>query len=309
LDICSTFKARYAGASNYTYTFAPLNPGMGGGVITAIGAITLSNPSLNLIPGQAYNVSVTATFANLVNGIGQQLPNIITQANGACVVAVAAHSDIQVRSSQRCSTPATLLRSSYMRTDPFVCGVTNYTFEFTPTSGCADYLGIGLPFTLVNSSRILQLNFNGSTTSPLGQTLQAQTYYIVRIRPNFSVNGSVQGSYGSPQIIFVGGSLMAMEDQIDGSNFDTYSDEADAFQVYPNPNFGDRLMVESGTGEGRLSLELFDQLGRSIEVIEIEADNGFYLEWVFKNQLSNGLYHVRLTNGQAIYQQKFMVTK
>ena len=188
IDLCQTFKFISVGATNYTITFTPTGGSVGGGTITTASSFTTSNALLNLVPGSTYNVTIAANYSVTDAGGSTQ---IITRnsANPSCTVTVNAHAGIAVRTSQWCSAPATLLRATFMRTDPFVCGVTNYTYEFTPVVSCSNNTATGIPFTYNNNARLIQLNFPGTATSPSGQTIQQFTHYRVRIRPNFGPGG------------------------------------------------------------------------------------------------------------------------
>jgi hypothetical protein len=306
LDICSPFRARSTGASSFTYTFSPINTGVGGGSVTVPGLVTLSNSALNLIPGQQYSVNVACNYTGLVNGAGVPRPNVIMTGDAsACVVTIAAHQDLQVRASQRCEAPATLLRNAYLRTDPFVCNVANYTYEFTPTSSCSDYAGIGLPFTYNHISRNIALNFNGTTTAPTGQTIQPQTYYIVRVRPNFGTGGVNPGIWGTPRIIFIGGTLMAESEETSA----VPEQLADvSLAIYPNPGSGESIQLELEGFEGEVNLLLMDQFGRLIETKNVNASEVLVYQWMFDSLLANGLYHIRAINKELILDKKYLVT-
>ena len=309
LNACTPFKARSNGASTYTYVFTPVVSGMGGGSFTVNGPVTLSNPALGLIPGQSYQVSVTATFSGLVNGIGQPEANVVLNAPSACLLTLAAHSDLQVRNSQRCDAPAVLLRSTILRTDPFVCGVTNYTFEFTPTSSCSNYSGIGLPFTHTNVARNIPLNFTGATTSPLGQTIQPQSFYIVRVRPNFGVGGTNPGSWGTPRIIFIGGTSMTAAIDEAGEAIEFEEAAVAELEVYPNPGNGSMIQMTSNDMDGEVRIELFDQFGRLVAQKVVYAESGLQLQWQMDQPLASGLYHIRVLNDGDWIDKKYLVTR
>lgn len=309
LNACTAFKARANGASSYTYVFTPVVTGMGGGSFTVNGPVTLSNPALGLIPGQSYQVSVTATFSGLVNGIGQPEANVVLNAPSACLLTLAPHDNIQVRNTQRCEVPAVLLRSTILRTDPFVCGVTNYTYEFTPTSGCANYAGTGLPFTHTNVSRNIPLNFTGATTSPLGQTIQPQSYYIVRVRPNFGVGGTNPGTWGTPRIIYIGGTLMTEYTDEEEQPMLTETVVAADVEVYPNPGNGSIIQLASSDMNGEVRIELFDQFGRLVAQNVVFAESGLQMQWQMDQPLANGLYHIRVLNDGQWIDKKYLVTR
>jgi hypothetical protein len=312
LNNCATFKATWTGANSYTYQFTPVGASVGGGQVTSVGSISLANSALNIVPGNTYNVIINATY-NLVDGLNNPESILVFGNNPSCAnVVIAPNASIEVRASQRCNAPATLLRTSYMRTDPFVCGATNYTFEFTPVTSCADNTPTGIPFTITNVSRILPLNFNGTTTSPLNQTIQVQTYYQVRVRPNFGVLGVNQGSYGNPQIIFVGGTVLESSESLT-ENFDTQRDMTSTIataEVYPNPSNGSTIQVNiENVSSSQVGMEIIDMSGRLVYSNLFAIEGSLQTAIVFDQTLSNGLYNVRFTAGDDVMTTRILVQK
>lgn len=312
LNNCATFKATWTGASTYTYQFVTVGASVGGGSVTSTGSISLSNPTLNLVPGNTYNVIINATY-NLVDGLNNPESIVVFGNNPSCAnVAIAPNASIEVRASQRCSAPATLLRSSLMRTDPFVCGATNYTFEFTPVTGCADNTPTGIPFTVTNVSRILALNFSGTNTTPLNQTIQVQTYYQVRVRPNFGLGGVNQGTYGNPQIIFVGGTVLETNEALT-ENFDTQREMTGALataEVYPNPSNGSTININiENVDAAQIGMEIIDMSGRLVYSNMFAIEGSLQTAIVFDQTLANGLYNVRFTAGEDVMTTRILVQK
>jgi 1,4-alpha-glucan branching enzyme len=310
LSNCATFKASWTGANSYTYQFTPVIGSTGGGQLTSIGSISLANAALGIQPGNTYNVIINTAY-NLTDGNGTAETITVFGANPTCAnVAIAAHASIEVRASQRCSAPATLVRATYLRTDPFVCGATNYTFEFTPVTGCADATPTGIPFTINNASRIIGLNFNGTTTSPAGQTIQNQTYYQVRVRPNFGVLGVSPGTYGAPQTIFIGGTVLeSAESLAEMTQSDrTVSTDALLAEVYPNPSNGQEINLSVDNIENAtIDVKMFDGLGKLVFARTYSVDQ--YLNTLIQpyEQLSAGLYQVVVQDGEKVHQLKLVV--
>jgi hypothetical protein len=187
--------------------------------------------------------------------------------------------------------------------------VTNYTFEFTPTSSCSNYTGIGLPFTHTNVARNIPLNFTGATTSPIGQTIQPQSYYIVRVRPNFGVGGMNPGTWGTPRVIFIGGTLMTAATDESGEAIEFEEAAVAELEVYPNPGNGESVQLAMDAIDGSVELQLFDQMGRLVERKQLIAEQGFQAQWVFDEPLSSGLYHIRLVHDGKAIDHKYLVTK
>ncbi|MEN9640316.1 MAG: hypothetical protein RLZZ262_2185, partial [Bacteroidota bacterium] len=310
ISLCQTFKFISVGATNYTVTFSPTGGSVGGGTITTSSSFTTSNVLLNLVPGSSYNVTIAANYSVTDAGGSTQVITI-NSANPSCTVTVAAHAAIAVRTSQLCSAPATLLRTTFMRTDPFVCGVTNYTYEFTPVVSCSNNTSTGIPFTYNNTARLIQLNFPGTATSPSGQTIQQFTYYSVRIRPNFGPAGIYPGTYGSASIIYIGGTLSGEADD-SSADFDPIPSEEPMFEplLMPNPNNGQSVtIVHHGLKEPSTEIEVFDGVGRLVYSQKISSEGSVQLELIFDNPLKSGIYLIRLKNGTEIKTMQMAVTQ
>jgi len=313
LSNCATFKSSWTGANSYTYTLSPLPTFVGGGSVTAPGSISLGNPLLNVVPGNSYSVTIAATYSTLLNSNGGTEAPIVVTSTNVCSLTALAHSSIEVRASQRCSAPATLLKTSFLRTDPFVCGVTNYTFEFQAVTDCAGTSTVGLPFTYNNNSRIISLNFPGTQTTPSGQTITPQTYYQVRVRPNFGAAGVNQGVFGAPQIIFVGGSVLETEQQLSemAAEADRMDEESmlDAM-IYPNPSNGEvvNLNVANVTSDN-VFVRIMDATGRIVYTNRYTVDGSLNTIVTFAQPLANGLYTVEFIMDDQRITERMMIQK
>jgi len=305
--MCKVFKPRYAGANTYTYTFEPIVPGTGGGSATTTGPIQLSHPNLNLQPGATYTVYISTNFTNLMNGMGQLEP-ITVETQLPCTVTTLSPNWMQVRTSQWCTVPVTLAPYSALRADPFVCGATSYTYQFTPADNC---LGTesGASFEITHPSRILYLNFNGSTTLPVGQTIQQNTYYNVAIRPNFGVGGSILGLYGPSRTIYVGSTSM-MEAPITEDQEDLPFANTGMISVYPNPAFGEEVQIQcTGFDAERVVLSIYDHMGREIYTDQFETMSDFVYTLELDNRFASGMYFVKMTSNNKQLIETFIVQK
>jgi hypothetical protein len=309
LHICSTFKPKWTGANSYTITFSPTPGSIGGGTFTTTGSVSLGNSAFGLVPGNSYYAIVNANYSTLQNAAGDDVDIIVYGSNPSCIVQIAAHDDVQVRSGQRCAAPATLLPTSFLRTDPFVCGVTNYTFEFTPVVGCNDATPAGIPFTYTNTSRIISLSLPG-TTSPVGQSIQPQSYYSVRIRPNFGVGGANQGVYGTARTIFVGGSVLETAEAIlqPEAEMQRMEEGNQYIAVYPNPNNGQGFVLNATNLQGHsIDVSIIDALGKVV-MKEAYSVNGSLQTTIHPNQdLNAGIYCIQVKDGAFIQTIKMLV--
>jgi hypothetical protein len=314
LNNCTTFKPMATGANSYAITFNPIGGSIGGGTATVTGSSNLSNPLFGVIPGNTYNVIVNANY-NLTNNAPTPVAEPITVfgANPSCAnVVIAAHSDIQVRASQRCIAPATLQRASYLRSDPFVCGVTNYTFRFTPVVSCADNTPTGISFTVTNASRNIGLNFPSTVTTPSGQTILNQTYYLVEVRPNFGIGGVNPGTFGTGHIIFVGGTTSEITQDAAPSDWNQASALANQATVslYPNPTNQNGINLElNGVDAELILVQIFDQNGRLVLNQQITMVDAIQTYIEFPQLLADGIYNVNLNAGGQIFNERILVQR
>jgi hypothetical protein len=292
LNGCSTFKTAYTGATNYTVDFVPISPSVGGSSITVTGAFSLGLPALNLYPGNTYTVTVTSNYIGFTDGAGNILPTLSLVDQTPAILTIANHDDIQVKASQRCDAPATLLKGSVVRTEPYVCGVTNYTIRYTPAADCAGTVN-GAPFERTQTSRFLSLNFDGSDTSPLGQTIQAQTYYIVEIRPNFGPGGSFPGIFWTGRVIFIGG--VAMEES--NASVEAILEQPTHAEIFPNPGNGQHVMVDYDvTDERAVDVRIVDAMGRQVWTGRQVWIGQGTAELQFESVLAKGIYMIEMSS-------------
>ena len=95
------------------------------------------------------------------------------------------------------------------------------------------------------------------------------------------------------------------------------NEENNNFTIYPNPNTGTfNLIFTSSTGgtsplkggpRGVTTLEIFNSLGQQIHSQQINSPDGNINETISVNNLSSGIYFVRLGNGTIYSQQKLII--
>ncbi len=311
LSICSTFKPLWTGANNYVITFAPQVGSTGGGTVTSVGSTSLGNVLYNLNPGNTYNVTVNAVY-NLTNNAPtpvQEIINVAGASPSCSNVVIAASPGIEVRASQRCAAPAILLSSTTLRTDPLVCGATGYTFRFTPVVSCVDNTPTGASFTVNSVTRNITLNFPGTASIPVGQTIQNQTHYRVEVRPTFGAN---QGTFGPGQTIFIGGAssmqMVASSTENDWSVRSMTDEESFSFGIYPNPTngLGINLIVDNATSN-TIGLQIFDMQGRVVCSKQLIAEGSLQTYVSFDRDLPVGVYNVQLTSGDKIINERMII--
>jgi hypothetical protein len=308
-SLCDTYKARYRGAASqgvsYSFTFTGIGGGASG--VTTVsgtnGVITLSNSTLALRWGGEYNAQVDVRY-NLLDGTATTEPiDVLGSSSSAnCSnITMRAHPAIEVRSSQRC--PATLLRTNYLVGDRVVattpvCGVLNYTYEFTQVTSCADGTVVSVvpsTFSTVAATPYLQLG--------VLPNLSAAGAWDVRIRPNFAYGA---GTFGPTQRINVNGtsasSMMNDEtvNEMEAANNST-------MELYPNPVNGSLAWLNfTGLVNEKVQVRLLDLTGRELMSNQYAVEGALQTELRI-DYISNGIYIVELIDGTSKLEQRLVV--
>jgi hypothetical protein len=293
LNLCSSFRALYRGATSYTFNFT----GTGGTAptpfvttsATTSGLVPLSTASLALRNGGVYSVRVDANFA-LTNGIGGADP-VITLQGTACSRTMAVAPLMEVMTSQRCAT-ATLNRSSLLRAvtttgQSSACSAISYNFRITRVADCAGTAIPGeVPFVVSSSSTYLSLNVAFPNSS---YPLPNIGFWKVEIAPVFSYAAT---AYGPSQIIKVNNTAASMM-LPEVAESEDRMDMMDAVaSVYPNPSNGQFVIVSTETESVVTNWSVIDELGRKVEGYSIISMDGTRYEVSFSNTLANGLYYI-----------------
>jgi hypothetical protein len=304
--LCSSYKVLYTSATSYTYNFTGIggtSNGVNSSVTSLTGLITLNNPSLALRYSGQYNVRIDANYA-LTNGLGQADAIITVLGNSvpaSCQnVQMAQQPSIEVKSTQVC--PIVLSRTSSLLAGPLtgianVCGVVNYTYEFTRVSDCTGANVTGSPFTVNTPSNVASLTLTAAFPAQLAST----GFWLVRVRPNF--NNSYQGVWGPYKVIAVGGSAgMQMLDENSAGQAVKSFETQPLSVVYPNPNNGNEININlTDIGSGELMVKIVDAVGRTIYDNRFAVDGALFTKIDFSEQLTGGIYLVEFTiNGETM---------
>ncbi|MEN9333845.1 MAG: hypothetical protein RLY35_1025 [Bacteroidota bacterium] len=307
---CQNFKAKFrSGASGYTvkrfnveanasngsvadWSFA-IPPGAStttASTVCQLGRIVPPNLGTSNV---TYYVTVDAHY-NLPDAFGTLNP--IT-AIGTIVgpIVLAPEAALTVRASDQC--PAFKFLTSSLATNRSICGTSLYNWEFTqtlPTPGVANSVNGGL-----GGSRILPMSLIPAIG--LGQT------HNVRIRARHADN-SFTAFTASPACVrtIAGAGMPTLENE--GTISTTTLNNA-SIALYPNPNNGEMVQLSVTNFEGNLNVEILDATGRMIQKENIVAEGSINKMIEFNNELSNGMYHVKVSNGSETSTVKFVVSK
>ncbi|MFN5295978.1 MAG: MopE-related protein, partial [Flavobacteriales bacterium] len=313
LNLCSSFKAVYRGATSYTFNFT----GTGGTAPTpfattsasSTGLIALSTPALALRNGGIYNVRVDANYA-LSNGIGVTDPTI-TILGTACSRTMATAPLMEVTSIQRCAV-ATLNRSALLRAvtttgASSACSATSYNFRFTRVADCAGTVIPGVtPFVVSSSSTYLSLNVpfpNGLYPLPnLG-------YWKVEIAPVFTYGATAYGPARVIQVNNTATSSMLPEEEL--AEMERLLQEGNAGQaaiVYPNPGNGERVFISLSDEAEIVNCRIFDEMGRVVDGFLVTRISGTAALVEFNQRLASGVYHIQWSTGTEQQATRWIVT-
>jgi hypothetical protein len=306
-NLCDGYKAVYRAATSYTFNFT----GVGGNAATpfstssvtsASGIAVLSSTALGIRYGGIYNVRVDANYM-LSNGVGTPEPMITVLGNiipGNCTgILMRQQPVVDVRASQAC--PATLTRTTWLygnpaEGNPNLCGILNYTFEFTRVTDCTGNTTIGSPITGNTSGALCAIALNSVFTSPLTNI----GYWKVRIRPNFSYGA---GAWGGYKVIGVSGTAAGIMQNDGTANEGAKSLTVQPLSVvYPNPNNGNEININlTDIGSGELMVKIVDAVGRTIYNNRYTVDGSLFTKIDFADQLTGGIYLVEFTiNGETM---------
>ena len=309
-NTCQNFKAKFrSGASGYTVKRFNVEANASNGsvadwsfaipagastttasTVCQLGKIAAPNLGTSNI---TYFVTVDAHY-NLPDAFGTLTP--IT-ANGTIVgpMTLAPEAALTVRTADQCPTYKYL--TSSLATNRSICGASQYNWEFTqvlPSAGIATSVN-----GAVGGSRILAMSLIPGIA--LGQT------HDVRIRAKHADN-SFTAFTATPACVrtIAGAGMPTLENE--GTISTTTLNNA-SIALYPNPSNGEMVQLSVTNFEGNLSVEVLDATGRMIQKENIVAEGAINKMIEFNNELSNGMYHVKVSNGSETSTVKFVVSK
>ena len=154
-------------------------------------------------------------------------------------------------------------------------------------------------------SRVLQLNFNGTATNPLGMTIQNQTFYNVEIRANYGPGGTIHGSYGPVRTIFVGGTSSTIEAPM---MEEPVLDLSATLEMYPNPSYNDAVILQTvAFVEEQITLKVYDPMGRLVYSDKMWVENNLQYELPAASLFASGVYTVELNSNSTTLRGKLMI--
>jgi hypothetical protein len=305
---CQNFKCRFKpGASYYTfnmwngstaqnspywiYSTTPATTSVASTVLQ-LGKLVGSN--INNAPVQ-HTVKVDAHYA-LKDAYGHT-EQVVGYGVTPGVFTMNTEADLNLRVSDRCpiyKRPA----SASMATNRSVCGTSRYVWQLTmnaPTSGLPQEVNGPM-----GGSRVLAI----STISGIANSQQ----YGVKIA-SLHMDQQTQTNFGTSQCMRTygfAGSPILDESENDNAN----EQRSTQIQLYPNPNGGERVVLNINGMEGVTTITITDAMGRTIEQLTKIIEGDYYQQKImFQQPLSSGLYQITIENGDYRESTRMVVTR
>jgi Putative metal-binding motif/Secretion system C-terminal sorting domain/IPT/TIG domain len=313
---CQNFKCKYKpGASYYTfnlwngnvaqnepywiYSTAPATTSVASTVVQ-LGKLVGAN--INNIPVQ-HSIKVDAHYA-LKDAYGNT-EQVVGYGITPGVFTLNAEADLNLRTTDRCPVYKSPTTGS-LATNRSVCGTTRYIWELTMSAPTA-----GLPQTVngpIGGSRVLAM----STIPGISNNQQ----YNVSIS-SLHVDQQTQSNYGTTQCMrtygFAGAPIIDGNDNgNENENERAGADEQSFFHIelYPNPNGGERVVLNTNGMEGEMTIIITDAMGRQIEQMTKNIEGDYYQQEItFQETLSSGLYQMTIKNGAQVQSIRMVVSR
>jgi hypothetical protein len=311
-NTCQNFKCKYKPGASY-YTFNLWNGNIAQGPATWIYSTTpttttvattvvqlgrLVGANINNAPVQ-HTVKVDTHYA-LKDAYGHT-EQVVGYGVTPGVFTMNTEADLNLRTTDRCPVYKSPTTGS-MATNRSVCGTTRYIWELTmsaPTSGLPQVVN-----GPVGGSRVLAM----STIPGIANNQQ----YGVAIS-SLHVDQQTQSNYGTSQCMrtygFAGAPIV---DGNENENERAGADEQSAFNIelFPNPNGGDRVVLNINGLEGETTITITDAMGREIEQLTKYIEGDYYQQEItFQETLSSGLYQMIIKNGAQVQSIRMVVSR
>jgi hypothetical protein len=184
-----------------------------------------------------------------------------------------------------------------MATNRSVCGTSRYEWKFAMNSPT-----IGLPQLVqgpMGGSRIISVSsILGISNSQQYDVSVASLHFDQQTMSNF-------GSLACMRTIgFAGAPVLE-----DGDDDDQEQSNGIAMALFPNPNDGERVVLNINGLEGEIHVVVVDATGRTVKSLIQSIEGDVNMELSFEHQLSAGLYQVYVVNGEYRQTLKMVVSK
>lgn len=301
-SLCNLFKADWVFADGYIFHFTSQTSG-----ITydyqSVGANTflvLSNVA-GLGWNDTYDVSIDAVW-DLADGNGDE-ESIAVLGDEPCSIIVNPVPATQLTPADNQANHGPHFLGGYVSATPFVCGVVDWTWQFSNTDGSQ------LPITHMrgSSNRFIQLS------SIPG--LVPGAIYSVTVKPEFangapttfgvaellSIIGPVnmEGTIASPVVLEEGAERLDVTDVTSAA-------------LYPNPNNGEVVYVNVNniaSDVERITVDIFNGMGSLVRSEQIAVTGANMQNVMSLNGLASGVYTVKINAGADVQTERLVIQK
>ena len=303
--LCQYFKATWAGATgtSYTFTFTGLTGPAAGNVYTRTQTsdICVLSSVLPTLPyGSTYNVLITNTYT--INNAAGVAETVAVPGLAPCSVSTAAQPATALRTTDQCAA-GPRFRGSIVAALPWVCGATNWRWEFTELDASGN--PVGLPVTVNRGAASNFIN--------LGTVLQLQygKTYSVRSAPIMPYTGTNYQWGASVCMSIVGTAGMVAEgSQANQKALGLETANEVNMSLYPNPTHGTDVNINlSGVDSDNVQIRVVDAMGRQVWNNRYSVSGVLNTNITFERPLANGLYMVEAIFNGEVQTQRMMVQK
>jgi hypothetical protein len=245
-------------------------------------------------------VLITNTYS--INNAAGVAETISVPALAPCSMSTATQPATALRTTDQCAA-GPRFRGSIVASLPWVCGVTNWRWEFTAID--AQGIPIDLPFFVNRGAASNYLN--------LGTVLQLQygTTYSVRTAPILSYTGT-DYQWGTPFCMSIVGTAGMIADGSQAANQAVRMETTNEvnMSLYPNPTHGTDVNINlSGITSDNVQIRLVDAMGRQVWSNRYVVNEVLNTNITFEQPLANGLYFVEAIFNGEVQTQRLMVQK
>lgn len=304
-SLCQVYKATWAGTgTQYRYVFTGTSGPATGNTYTRLSSsdlMVLSSVTPTLPYGSSYQVTIKNVYT-IANGAG--VNEVIEVPNSTpCIMSTVAEPATQLATADRCST-GPKFRGSYVSSQPWICGISNWKWRFTEVNNL--YQPVGIPIVVYRNASSNALGLGTVSQLQSGKT------YAVETAPVFSYGDGAWGPTQYMCILGPAGMILDGNDSSDASN-ETVTrmvvEDSAPFVIYPNPSQGTGLTIQvNEVVEGAAQFELWSQDQRKLVSKTINlSNNRTAIE--MPQALANGTYIVVVKTANEIYQEKWIVIK
>jgi len=303
--LCQYFKATWAGATgtSYTFTYTGLTGPAAGNVYTRTQTsdICVLSSVLPTLPyGSTYNVLITNTYS--INNAAGVAETISVPALAPCSMTISTEPTTALRTTDQCAA-GPRFRGAIVASLPWVCGATNWRWEFTELDASGN--PVGLPISVNRGAASNYIN--------LGTVLQLQygKTYSVRTAPILPYTGT-NYQWGASVCMSIVGTAGMVADGSQANQQVVRTETANDvnMSLYPNPTHGTDVNINlSGVTSENVQIRVVDAMGRQVWSNRYSVSGVLNTNITFERPLASGLYFVEALFNGEVQTQRLMVQK